>query len=124
MLLQGVLSDAGLQVALKFAANGPVGTRAFEMEVLGGAVGRVPDNATAAANLRHAKAIAILRVATDTLDEAERGLQEVRGRREGSACQGGARDWSEYSPRCWGLPHRASMFPPPLVHDGPRLRKQ
>jgi hypothetical protein len=70
VILQEPLPPEGIQAVLDFAASGRRGTRVFDFQALGGAAADVPKLATAAANLRTADAILILR-ANSKNDEEE-----------------------------------------------------
>ncbi|PRW57992.1 FAD-dependent oxidoreductase isoform B [Chlorella sorokiniana] len=70
VILQEPLPPEGIQAVLDYASSGERGTRVFEFQALGGAAAEVPKLATAAANLRTAGAILILRANSKNESEA------------------------------------------------------
>jgi hypothetical protein len=66
-----------LQTVLNYAKGGVPGSQVFVFETLGGAMQQVPDNATAAANLRSAKNILVFRANSANESVAEAALQAV-----------------------------------------------
>lgn len=80
VILKEPLGLAGIQAVLDFANKGPRDTRVFEFESLGGAVARVPRDATAAANLRQASTVLVLKADSKDKEEANRALQDVSAR--------------------------------------------
>ncbi|KAI7846191.1 hypothetical protein COHA_000261 [Chlorella ohadii] len=77
VILQEPLPEEGIQAVLDYASSGERGSRVFEFQALGGAAAEVPKLATAAANLRTASAILILRANSKNETEALAALSNA-----------------------------------------------
>lgn len=82
VVLKRPLSRAGIAALLRYARKGPRGSRVFEFDSLRGAVAAVPSGATAAANLRQANTVLVLRANSQDKGEATRALQDVSAGRQ------------------------------------------